>query len=225
MLSSRILGLVALAALLAGCAADGARPGSRERLAKRADVSAVVAADLALARLAREKGQWQAFREKMGDDAVMFVPYLANAREWLSRQEEPAQPALWRPERVVSSCDGTLAASMGGATWPDGTFSRYLTVWKRERNGSYRWVLDTGEPTREAPDPPEMIGSTVAECAPPPPAQAAALSVASRASDDQTFRYAVSQEPGGGDALEVSYWTGETFEVFYRRPVPAAPPQ
>ena len=219
MIVLRLLVSLCLAAILAGCAAGGPRPGSRERLADKADVSAVVAADLAFARLARDKGQWQAFRETMGDGAVMFVPQMTDARGWLADQAEPAQPAVWRPERVVSSCDGTLAASMGSATLPDGTFSHYITVWKRQRNGAYRWVLDTGDPTPEAPDPPEMIGSTVAPCSPAPPAD---MPAAIAASDDRTLRYTLAGQTDGEQELEVSYWTGKAFEVFYRRPVPPA---
>src|SRR3546814_4565755 len=46
-----------------------------------ANPSAFIAAELAFARLARDKWQWTAFRETAADDAVMFMPQRVLARD------------------------------------------------------------------------------------------------------------------------------------------------
>ena len=81
----------------------------------------VVAAEIAFARAAQEKGQWTAFAEYATDDAVMFVPEPVVARDWLRRQTDPPQPVQWQTHQVWSSCDGTLAVTKGAWQRPDGT--------------------------------------------------------------------------------------------------------
>ena len=169
--------LAALAAsLLAGCASDGPSArgsrvdlgGPRERVEFRANPSAVIAAELAFARLAQEKGQWTAFLETSRDDAVMFVPQAVNARQWLRQQTDPAQAVRWQPHQVWSSCDGTLAVTKGAWQRPNGTVGYFTTVWVRERDGDYKWVLDQGDELEQPLAPPELIGGKVAECSRPP---------------------------------------------------------
>lgn len=163
--------LAALAAsLVAGCASDGpgARGhvgGPRDRVELRANPSAVIAAELAFARLAHEKGQWTAFLETSTDDAVMFVPQAVNARQWLRQQTNPAQAVRWQPHQVWSSCDGTLAVTKGAWQRPNGTVGYFTTVWARQRDGDYKWVLDQGNVLDQPLAAPELIDGKVAECA------------------------------------------------------------
>lgn len=168
--------LAALAAsLVAGCASDGPRArgnrldlgGPRDRVEFRANPSAVIAAELAFARLAQEKGQWTAFLETSTGDAVMFVPQPVNARDWLRRQTNPAQAVRWQPHQVWSSCDGTLAVTKGASQRPDGTAGYFTTVWARQRDGDYKWVLDQGDVLEQPLAAPELIAGKVAECTRP----------------------------------------------------------
>src|SRR5690606_35236327 len=134
-----VLGVLA-ASLLAGCASGGprasghrldlggpcAREGARFR---RASPGEVVAAELAFARLAQEKGQWTAFLGTSTSDAVMFVPQPVNAHEWLRRQSNPAEAVRWQPHQVWSSCDGTLAVTKGAWQRPDRSVGYFTTGW------------------------------------------------------------------------------------------------
>ena len=136
--------LTALAAsLVAGCASGGpgvrgARLGGpRDREEFRANPSAVIAAELAFARLAQEKGQWTAFLETSTEEAVMFVPQPVNARQWLRGRANPPQAVRWQPHQVWSSCDGTLAVTKGAWQRPDGTVGYFTTIWERQRDGDY----------------------------------------------------------------------------------------
>lgn len=153
----------ALALTLAGCA-SGERLRNREPL--RADPSRVVAAELAFARTAQEKGQWTAFAEYAADDAVMFVPEAVNAKDWLKGRANPPQAVRWQPYQVWSSCDGSLAVTKGAWQRPNGTVGYSTTVWERRdgRNADYRWVMDQGDALAQPLPAREMIDAKVAVC-------------------------------------------------------------
>jgi hypothetical protein len=159
-----IAGLVALMAL-AGCAA-GANLNDRRAafLGRAAEPSAVIAAELAFARLAREKGTWTAFRATATDDAVWPAPDWQNVKAALKGRPDPAQPIMWEPDMVWSSCDGSFALSTGPATWPDGRNTRFATIWQRQDDGDYKWVLDQGLDADTTYTKPDMIAAQVAEC-------------------------------------------------------------
>jgi len=167
---------VMVAALLAGCASDGpsARgnrldlggPRDRDRDPENANPSAVIAAELAFARMARERGTWTAFREYSTADALWPSPSLTNVRRDLAGTADPAEPIVWGPDAVWASCDGSFAVSTGPATYPGGRRGRFATVWQRQRSGEYRWVLDQGFDLEADYAAPEMIAARVAECPP-----------------------------------------------------------
>lgn len=130
-----------------------------------ADPGAVVAAEIAFAQLAEKKGQWTAFRETATRDAVMFVPQMTYAQDWLKDRANPPQAVKWQPHQVWSSCDGTLAVTRGA--WQQGDKAGYFTtVWQRQKNGRYKWVLDQAEELPMALDAPDMIVAKVADCPP-----------------------------------------------------------
>jgi hypothetical protein len=164
--------LVALCALqLAGCAAGSAGQYGERRDRHRdelvANPSAVIAAELAFARMAREKGTWTAFRETSTDDALWpSPPGYANVHQDLKDVPNPPQPILWGPDAVWLSCDGSFALSTGPATQPDGRRGRFATIWQRQRDEDYEWVLDQGFDLEEGYTEPEMIGARVADCPP-----------------------------------------------------------
>ena len=172
--SVRIALLAAAAgSLLAGCAdgpnARGHRldlggPGERDRHYAEANPSAVIAAELAFARMAREKGTWTAFREYATADALWPSPALSNVRRDLAGTPDPAEAIVWGPDAVWVSCDGSFALSTGPATYPDGRRGRFATIWQRQRDGEFRWVLDQGFDLEAGYEAPEMIGAKVADC-------------------------------------------------------------
>ncbi|MBX7494912.1 hypothetical protein K3172_03455 [Qipengyuania sp. 6B39] len=158
------IALPLLALALASCTAAGPRDRYERLLTPTANPSRVVAAELAFARAAQEDGQWTAFRDYSTGDAVMFVPQAVNAHEWLAKQTDPAEAVKWQPHQVWSSCDGTLAVTKGAWQRPDGSSGYFTTVWQRQRNGEYKWVLDQGD-TLAVPLPaPDFVQTRVAKC-------------------------------------------------------------
>jgi len=233
----RALGLTLAASLTAGVLATAAPAQERFSLRKssdrefderirRADPGKVVAAEIAFARTAQEKGQWTAFAEFAADDAVMFVPAPVKAKDWLKGQRDPAEAVRWQPHQVWSSCDGTLAVTRGAWQRPDGSTGYFTTVWERQRNGEYKWVMNQGDVLEQPLAAPDMIGGTSAMCRsqPTPPAEMLAgptETVSSGASRDGTLRWHVVVRPDGSRTVAASYWDGDTWRDAVREQVAA----
>ncbi|VAW03177.1 FIG00636240: hypothetical protein, partial [hydrothermal vent metagenome] len=171
---NKFLAIIGISLLLAGCASSGAaREHDRRSIGKPvANPSAIVKAELSFARLAREKGQWTAFRETATDDAVIFVPNLTNAQDWLKDKAEPPSAAEWQPHKIYMSCDGSLAVSTGAWQQGDGTTGRFVTIWqqqnfgerKRGKETEWKWVFDHVVPLSKPLLEPDFVQSKVASC-------------------------------------------------------------
>ncbi|MCJ2179348.1 hypothetical protein [Novosphingobium album (ex Hu et al. 2023)] len=155
--------------MLAAVAMSLAAPAGAERHRRPAGVgtanpSALIAAEIAFARMAREKGQWTAFDKFADDEAVMFVPQPVMAKDWLKSQKDPAQPVQWEPYQVWMSCDGTLGVTKGEWHRPDGSVGYFTTIWKQQKKGDYRWVLDQGDTLTQSLEKPDWLSAVVADC-------------------------------------------------------------
>lgn len=110
-----------------------------------------------------------AFAKTMADrDHAKFVSFLADeaiffgskgvmrgkaevAEGWKRFFEGPSAPFAWGPEKVEVLASGTLAMSSGPVSDPEsgkrvGTFN---SVWRREKEGTWKIVLDNGCPQCE----------------------------------------------------------------------------
>lgn len=214
-----------LALTLAACSTPGSRDRYDRLLTPTANPSEVVATELAFARAAQEDGQWTAFRDYSTGNAVMFVPEPVNAHDWLSKQENPSKSVSWQPHHVWSSCDGSLAVTKGAWQRPDGSVGYFTTVWKRQRNGSYKWVMDQGDVLQEPLAAPAMIGTTVADCEGVVPSDImsgrdANISTEGHSSD-RTLFWHVTVRPDRSRNLIVSIWRGGQRETILREAVAA----
>lgn len=114
-------------------------------LAAAAAAQTPVDAERAFATDARTIGQWTAFNKWSTDDAVMFTPEPTNAHAFLKDRKDPAQSVEWWPTEIYVSCDDSLAVNTGGWKRPDGSVGYFTTVWKRQPDGGWKWVLDHGD--------------------------------------------------------------------------------
>ena len=153
--------------MLGSAGAEAQRRPMREGGPSMANPSAVVAAELGFARLAQDKGQWTAFRETAEKDAVMFMPDAVNAQAWLKKRPDPAQSVKWQPYRVFVSCDGSYALSTGPSTEPDGSSGTFSTIWRRQKDGGWKWIVDFGSPTKIPAQEDVAIEGRIAQCARP----------------------------------------------------------
>jgi len=120
-------------------------------LALAVSASGALDAERSFARMAQTEGQWASFRAFAAPEAIMFAPGVVNAQQWLKDRAEPRQPVMWWPGRSWRSCDGTLAVNTGPWLREGGTSTgTFTTVWRRQEDGSWKWLLDHGRTTPSA---------------------------------------------------------------------------
>ena len=193
-----------------------------------ANPSGFIAAEIAFARLAQEKGQWTAFRETAAPDAVMFVPQRVKARDWLKSQANPAEAVKWQPHAVYVSCDGNAGATTGA--WQKGGGNGYFTtVWLRDPiSGKINWVLDHGDALTAPRAAPDFIETKQAKCGSRPavPIEAGEEGddMAVGLSPDQTLSWTSTVRPDQSRRVVIRLWDGKTMATVIDDKV-AAPPK
>jgi ketosteroid isomerase-like protein len=136
--------LLVLAAALAAPAAAAPSP---------APVGQIVEAERAFARAAQSEGVNAAFLHYSAPDGLVFQPGPKPAREALAAHPIPPVPLSWWPVYAGIAASGDLGFTTGPFVAGSGErkgHGWYFTVWRRQADGSWRWVIDHGPPTREA---------------------------------------------------------------------------
>jgi hypothetical protein len=110
-----------------------------------APVMSAVDAERAFAADAQKIGQWSAFRKWAAEDAVMFAPQPVRAQAYLKDRKDPAKALDWWPTASYVSCDGSLAVNTGGWKAPGGAVGYFSTVWQRQKDGGWKWLVDGGD--------------------------------------------------------------------------------
>jgi ketosteroid isomerase-like protein len=140
----------------AGCA--GAPPCARVLEAERA---ALLAADEAFSRESAEKGAGQAFFDFAASEVTMLPGGAKplSGRENVRRLMADLGPGAltWKPVAAEASCGADLGYTWGKAevhlTGPDGQpttrYTKYVTVWKKQADGAWRFVVDIGNASPE----------------------------------------------------------------------------
>ncbi len=207
----KLIALTAIIALSACAQESGRGPGGRP-IKLGANPSEVIAAELAFNRLAQEKGQWTAFRESAATGAEMFVPQRVDAAGWLKGRANPSVSVTWQPYAVWSSCDGSYAATTGQWQRP-GSSGSYVTIWQRQKDGEYKWLLDQSISTEKQLTPPEMLSAKVATCPERKGGKVPAPDTGARLSDDNTLSWNSSASTDGTSLLTVRAWDGKAAVV------------
>lgn len=149
---------VAVVVLLTATAARrGAQPGF-------AEPGDIIAAEGNFRHLSAAKGTKAAIRATATSDAQIFAPRLMRVSDYAGSAAVASFPA-WHTGQVWMSCDGSVAVTHGAAL----ATGWNITVWKRQKGGGYKWVLEEDGPLSAAisqSDPAEsdMISASVADC-------------------------------------------------------------
>lgn len=200
-----------------------------------AEPMTAIDAERAFAADAQKLGQWTAFRKYATDDAVMFVPQPTNAQAWLKDRKDPPVSVYWWPGRSYISCDGTVAVNTGPWVREWGKSVGYFTtVWKRQPDGGWKWLLDHGDALKQARGEGGDIKPQIASCmdrgAP------IGLPIAGNAapgrevadgggqSEDGTLSWLWDVEDDGRREIRIYVWNGKFMEQIATDQV-AAPPK
>jgi hypothetical protein len=180
--------------------------------------STSIDAERAFAAMAQTRGQWTAFRAFAAPDAITFAPKAVNAQALFRTLKDPPPGLMWWPGRSWVACDGALAINTGpwvrGGGKSTGTFT---TVWQRQADGSWKWLLDHGRQTPRAVPAPDRPTVARASCRNLASAASAAPDPESRSpdllyqADDRmptgeriAFQARVSERIGGGASKDHS---------------------
>lgn len=152
---------LALAAALAMPTSAAAQPDAHAALAAE-----VEAAERAFDAYTLEHGLTAGFVEYAAPDGILFRPDPVNARAHLTAGLPSDERRLrWWPGRIGVAASGDLAFDAGpwsfGETLAHGWF---FTIWKRQPDGQWRWVLDHGAgdlpgPSGIRPDTPVQVAA------------------------------------------------------------------
>lgn len=120
----------------------------------RAGFDGLVAAERGFAKLSEGKGIKASFLANVAAGAVIFRPGPVPAKEWLSAH--PDTPALltWHPTHAAIARSGDLGWTTGPYEiafpgQPKG-YGQYSTVWRKEPDGPWKFVVDLGVTTPAA---------------------------------------------------------------------------
>lgn len=178
-----------------------------------------VEAERAFAAGAQAEGQWTAFRRFATDDAIMFTPRPTNAQDWLKDRADPPRSVEWWPTESYVSCDGKVAVNTGGWKRPDGSVGYFTTVWKRQSDGGWKWVLDHGDALatpRAGPDT-LRIRQAICEGKTKPflsitSATGPGVLYANGESADHSIAWSWIVERDNARTLNISFWNGRAYE-------------
>jgi ketosteroid isomerase-like protein len=155
--SEAFLVALGLAFLLTGCStpAQGPAPGKIE--AARAEL---IQTDLAFSQTAANVGLAEAFFEYLAEDAVWLPngsePVLGREAVRDRLREAGRTQLVWEPQFADVARSGELGYTWGlyesRARGEDGrervSQGKYTTIWRRQPDGRWRAVLDTGNPSK-----------------------------------------------------------------------------
>lgn len=119
-------------------------------MAHAADPAPVIAAERAFAARAAEVGIAPSFLEFMADDAIVFAPDPTSAKALYSARPPPKTPKeggtllAWWPNWAGMAASGDLGFTTGPAEVNGKRSVIYFTVWKRQADGSWKWIYDGG---------------------------------------------------------------------------------
>jgi ketosteroid isomerase-like protein len=131
--------------LLAACAAGGSHN-------EAPSAAPLIAAERAFAADAAVRGWAAAFRRAAASDAITLSPDPVNAQENLAQFEGNGETTLdWRPAYAGVSRSGDFGFTTGPfqIRGREGIVGHYFTVWRRQDDGSWKWIFDAGTDVRD----------------------------------------------------------------------------
>jgi ketosteroid isomerase-like protein len=111
-------------------------------------------ADIRFSDLSKQKGMKAAFLQYMDSTAALLRPNHypivgKDAQEYLQKINDSSFSLVWEPENAQLAASGDLGYTYGIYTYhdKDTTYQgTYVSIWKKQADGSWKFVLDTGNP-------------------------------------------------------------------------------
>lgn len=143
------IGLTVVLTITAGLAR-----GQQTASGLQAGFDRLVATERAFAKLSEAQGIKASFLANVADDAVIFRPGAVPAKEWLTSHPNPQVLLTWHPVYAAIARSGDLGWTTGpyelSAKGSEKSFGQFATVWRRQENGTWKFVVDLGVSTPAA---------------------------------------------------------------------------
>jgi len=151
-----ILSLLVICAVAATALAQNKNRGD--------DLKSMVETERAFSQMSEEKGTREAFAAFIADDGILFRPTAVLGKKWMQEHPlppSPARPVLsWQPIFAAVSGAGDLGYTTGPWQFkPDikdakpAAFGNFMTVWRKQADGSWKFALDLGISNPEPKNP------------------------------------------------------------------------
>lgn len=111
-------------------------------------------ADVAFSDLSKKEGMRKAFLQYIDTNGVLLrpdhLPIIGkDAREYIQQTNDSAFTLTWAPQEAIVARSGELGYTYGLYTFTtkDTSFQgTYVSIWRKQEDGSWKYVLDTGNP-------------------------------------------------------------------------------
>ena len=129
----------------------------------------LVEAERGFARTSVSKGTKDAFLSVLTDDSILFRPHAVPGKKWTSENPAPPSQLSWEPEFADIAAAGDLGYTTG--PWevrrtpqdqPAG-FGHYVTLWRKQPDGSWKLALDIGIGHDRSPKPAKVDSPPLAK--------------------------------------------------------------
>jgi hypothetical protein len=195
-----------------------------------AGTTTAVDAERAFAAAAIRDGQWTAFRAYATADAVMFAAKPVRTQEFLRDRKDPKDALHWSPTASYVSCDGKLAINTGEWTHPTGGQGYFTTVWQRQGDGSWKWLMDHGDDLATPRLPAEpTVRQAACRGKPKPYVVPVSAQQGGGGSPDGSLQWRWTVDEHGARTVTAMLWNGDGWDTVLSdavaAPAPAAKPQ
>ena len=149
---NKILSLLITLSILSSCNFFKKSPKSANKLID--ENIKMMDADKAFSKLSEDKGMKTAFMEYIDSNGVLLRPNQlpivgANAIDYLSMQLDTEYTLVWEPKGGGIAQSGDLGYTYGVYKMQPKTidsimYGTYVSIWKKQNDGSWRFVLNSG---------------------------------------------------------------------------------
>jgi ketosteroid isomerase-like protein len=141
----KLFTIIFLSIIFTGCTASQAGKENEWR-------NEIIKTDKEFSKLSSSAGMKKAFIEYIDDDGILLRPdhppiVGANAIEYLTEQNDSSYTLTWTPSAAQVAASGDLGYSYGiyNLQLQDTTLQgTYVSIWKKQKDGKWKFVLDTG---------------------------------------------------------------------------------
>jgi ketosteroid isomerase-like protein len=130
-------------------------PAAAQKFNPRDDLGMMVETERSFSQMSEQEGIREAFGAFIADDGILFRPRAVVGKKWMQEHSLPhseTRPLLtWEPIFAAISRSGDLGYTTGPWQYKNdikdakpSAFGNFMTIWKKQATGKWRFVLDLG---------------------------------------------------------------------------------